>query len=339
MNKKEWDFAKALLSDEHNKAAFREKVSSKHTSEDLRKHIRATPGSGTWGRSNGMQSIDVLKAIHELRGFPADMDYLHLPNTPSGFMKPSFITEKERAVAKNILVNTCGFLAELNAMLNRRYSLGQIERLVRTYGPANFEYRSSIDILRAVERQLWFPENMKYLDLSKQGADNGDYKNPANWPKPVPCTTEVKDLNFNHYSSTASKGENEEALYNKIINDSVLLRDLPRSDPYGKGYVYIKARILSEIAPTNSSTKENIIMAPTQKFFDTKFLINGQDLSLMSNQSIYDAISRQSDKIKGLEAIPTQPQMLKDEIKAEKESLDALVKYLDSKGATEKASA
>jgi hypothetical protein len=67
------------------------------------------------------------------------------------------------------------------------------------------------------------------------------------------------------------------------------------------------------------------------KFFDTKFLVNGEDISKMQNSDIYTAISRQSDKIKNLEAIPTKPQMLVDEITAEKADLAALITHLDSK--------
>jgi hypothetical protein len=91
--------------------------------------------------------------------------------------------------------------------------------------------------------------------------------------------------------------------------------------------VFIRSTTTETITETKKETK---IMA---KFFDTKILVNGEDLAKMQNSDIYTAISKQSDKIKGLEAIPTKPQMLVNEIAAEKADLDALVEYLNDKSA------
>lgn len=434
----DWDFAQYLLNEK--KAEFVPKFESFLKSLDpagvLQAYIRFSGMSHGWGRCNRttskrLESSMVLVAINEILGYPENMKYLKLGKTPSGFMAPKtpssgLITEKEWAVAENILTGPCGFLTELTSMLDNRYTLGQIKKLVRTYRPPDLEYRSSLGILRAVEQMLGFQENMKYLGLANE-ANEVDFKNPTNWPKPVPCKSGEEELaeiliGNKYFGKVCESFSSRHIFLEKLIaetklsltgcgvdwnitkpidvlkqvwiklgrpiaweylwRDGVKKEDMPLSDktptcsdlekaiahqvikdgsgtdlatidPQNRDTIRRVANAIYEIYdgvgwdvrpyPQSSEVakivinhyleKEIPIMAPTQKFFSTKFLINGLDIEGMTNNEIYNCISRQSDKIKGLEAIPTQPKMLKDEIAAEKADLEALVKYLDSKSA------
>ena len=75
--------------------------------------------------------------------------------------------------------------------------------------------------------------------------------------------------------------------------------------------------------------KETNIMAG--KFFEQKAFLNDVDISQMSKDRIFSAISAQEAHISSLKSITTQPKVLKDEIVNAEAQLKALVEYLDSK--------
>lgn len=251
------------------------------------------------------------------------------------------------------------FVPRFNSQVARENTAYSIRCLIREFQREGVRWARGGDtysrnleseaVLMCIYELLGHPENMGYLKLSKTPSgfnDPKDYKDPANWPAPVACV--VKN---DSYLPSGTKEQNEEALYNRIVNDKILLRDLPKNvKNLMPAFEYIIGRVtgfpwyeknspdfwrvVQQIINPTSSKETNIMAITTPKFFSTQVLVNGLNIESMSNTDIYNAISRQSDKIKNLEEIQTQPLMLKNEIKAEKESLDSLIKYLDEKSAT-----
>jgi len=76
--------------------------------------------------------------------------------------------------------------------------------------------------------------------------------------------------------------------------------------------------------PTMTTTTN----APIQ--VTTKTLVNGRDVSTMSDAEVFELIAAQEAKIKELEAIESKPKKLTAEIAKRKEGIAALVAHLDA---------
>lgn len=84
---------------------------------------------------------------------------------------------------------------------------------------------------------------------------------------------------------------------------------------------------IDEVTDANPTIQEDNTM--TTKFFETKHFLNAQDISQMSDEQIYAAISKKEADIAKLEAINTKPKRLIAQIEEAKGELTALVAHLD----------
>lgn len=84
---------------------------------------------------------------------------------------------------------------------------------------------------------------------------------------------------------------------------------------------------IDEVTDANLTIQEDNTM--TTKFFETKHFLNAQDISQMSDEQIYAAISKKEADIAKLEAINTKPKRLIAQIEEAKGELAALIAHLD----------
>ena len=95
-----------------------------------------------------------------------------------------------------------------------------------------------------------------------------------------------------------------------------------------------KPKKVAPAAPTFTSTpKEDPIMAKTTTPIEvtTKTLVNGTDVSTMTDSEIYALIASEEALIEDLKKIKAQPKRLVAEIEKRQAGINALVAYLDSK--------
>jgi hypothetical protein len=67
-----------------------------------------------------------------------------------------------------------------------------------------------------------------------------------------------------------------------------------------------------------------------RKFFEQRAFVEGNDISLMSNEDIFSRITEQEKRINNLKGIKSQPTVLLETIATMESELDAFVKYLNS---------
>lgn len=88
-------------------------------------------------------------------------------------------------------------------------------------------------------------------------------------------------------------------------------------------------------SPAQPQAAQTVAMTPKEPpvFFSTQTLLNGADISKMSNDQIYAAIAAKKAQIDALAKIEPKPARLVKEIDAATADLNALVKYLDDQDA------
>ena len=95
-------------------------------------------------------------------------------------------------------------------------------------------------------------------------------------------------------------------------------------------YEFPKPTHLSEQSLAAINPKETTMTTPTIEI-TTKTLINGQDISAMSDSVIYSTIAAQEAEIEKLEKIKNKPKRLVAEIEKRQAGIKALVDFLDGK--------
>lgn len=86
---------------------------------------------------------------------------------------------------------------------------------------------------------------------------------------------------------------------------------------------------IRRLADPRPNPPESIHM--TKLSFKQQFLLNGADISCLSDADIFSVIAAEEKRIEKLKEIKNQPKKLKDEISAAEANLKALVDHLDSK--------
>ena len=92
---------------------------------------------------------------------------------------------------------------------------------------------------------------------------------------------------------------------------------------------YDETTLCSNAKPQPTLTKEEPTMS--HKLIENKTLINGKDITHMSDSEVFTAIADAEQVIKNLEAIKNQPQKLKDQVTKLKADIALVVKAVDAR--------
>lgn len=160
-----------------------------------------------------------------------------------------------------------------------------------------------------------------YRELSVTAVQLSEMPKWQNWAHDAEMLRRYFDKRYGCFSrppeGSYSTGYEVSTLTLPVLYDE----DKPQPKPVDTDQPHVTPETPKEPTTMNTNTAIEIT---------TKTLVNGVDVSSMSDSTIYDLIASQEAKIKELELIETKPKKLVAEITKRREGIAALVAYLDS---------